>query len=75
MPLDMLKTQYQRHENNTFSHLSLHDAIRKVYKEQGLKAFYFGWKPRMIQYVIQAQFIIPILDKFEVKIFKEANSI
>jgi hypothetical protein len=66
MPLDILKTLKQQHSKE-FAKATLLDMAKRVYRESGFKGFYYGWQPRMAQYLIQSVFTVPILDKLEVR--------
>jgi len=67
MPLDMTKTLYQQH-NEEFANKKLRETMKIVYKKTGVKGFYYGWQPRLIQYIIQSFFTVTALEKMEHKI-------
>ena len=67
MPFDMTKTLYQQHSEE-FVNKKFSETVRTVYKKAGLKAFYYGWQPRMVQYIIQSVFTVTALEKMEHKI-------
>jgi len=67
MPLDMTKTLYQQH-NEEFANKKLTETLKIVYKKTGFKGFYYGWQPRLIQYIIQSFFTVTALEKMEHRI-------
>jgi len=67
MPFDMAKTLYQQHSNE-FVNKKFSDTLKIVYNKAGLKGFYYGWQPRMIQYMIQSVFTVTALEKMEQKL-------
>jgi hypothetical protein len=67
MPFDMTKTLYQQHSNE-FVNKKFSETLRIVYNKTGLRGFYYGWQPRMIQYMIQSVFTVTALEKMEHKL-------
>jgi hypothetical protein len=67
MPFDMTKTLYQQHSDE-FVNKKFLDTLKVVYKRTGFKGFYYGWQPRMIQYMIQSVFTVTALEKMEQKL-------
>lgn len=67
MPFDMTKTLYQQHSER-FSDKKLTQTIKHVYKTSGMRGFYSGWQPRLIQYMIHSIFSVAALEKMEQKI-------
>jgi len=67
MPFDMTKTLYQQHSEE-FVNKKFTETVKVVYNKTGLKGFYYGWQPRMIQYIIQSAFTVTALEKMEQKI-------
>lgn len=71
MPFDMTKTLYQQHSEE-FANKKFTETIRTVYNKAGFRGFYYGWQPRMIQYIIQSVFTVTALEKMEHKIKNSA---
>jgi hypothetical protein len=61
MPLDFIKTHYQKFSN--FNKGSLSSFVRKVYKSGGLKLFYRGGSIKIIQYNINAFFSVQLFER------------
>lgn len=62
-PLDYLKTNLQKYnapEQNIATATQYH------YKKSGIKVFYVGWTPRLIQYLINASITVPILESLKI---------
>lgn len=70
MPFDATKTLYQQHSDD-FAKLKMRETMKIVYKSGGIKAFYYGWQPRLIQYIIQSLFTVTALERLEEKLRKE----
>jgi len=71
MPFDMTKTLYQQHSEE-FVNKKFTETLRVVYNKTGLKGFYYGWQPRMIQYIIQSIFTVTALEKMEHRVRNSA---
>jgi Mitochondrial carrier protein. len=71
MPLDTIKTLYQQHSEEYYK-LTLRETSKVVFQKGGLKAFYYGWQPRLVQYVIQSLFTVTALEKLEEKMRKNS---
>jgi len=69
MPFDMTKTLHQQHSEG-FVNKGLRETIKTVYREAGIKGFYYGWQPRMIQYIINSALTVTALEKLEHKMKK-----
>jgi hypothetical protein len=67
MPFDMTKTLYQQHSDE-FVNKKFMDTLKVVYRRTGFGGFYYGWQPRMIQYMIQSVFTVTALEKMEQKL-------
>ena len=67
MPFDMTKTLYQQHSEE-FTNKKLKETVKLVYRENGMKGFYYGWQPRLIQYTIHSIFTVNALERMEQKI-------
>jgi hypothetical protein len=67
MPFDMTKTLYQQHSDE-FVNKKFLETLKVVYRKTGFKGFYYGWQPRMIQYMIQSVFTVTALEKMEQKL-------
>lgn len=63
MPFDFVKTQMQKAEH--VNERSVIAVIKRVYQTNGARALYAGWQVRMVQYMIQSVFTVPLLDYFE----------
>jgi len=66
MPFDMTKTLHQQHSAN-FANKKLRETIKTVYREAGIKGFYYGWQPRLIQYIINSALTVTALETLEHK--------
>ncbi|MBY0529617.1 MAG: MC/SLC25 family protein [Rhabdochlamydiaceae bacterium] len=63
MPFDTAKTHLQKRTaplNET-----LRSTLKKVYLAHGVKGLYAGWRPRMIQYMLQAVYTVSLLEHLE----------
>jgi hypothetical protein len=67
MPLDTIKTLYQQHSGE-FAQSKIRETVRVIRERGGLKAFYHGWQPRLIQFLIQAVFTVTALERLEEKL-------
>lgn len=63
MPFDAAKTSLQKRD--PFQDTNLLKTLKKIYEHHGIHGMYAGWKPRMIQYMLQSAFTVTILDKLE----------
>lgn len=66
MPIDMIKTQYQKHDAELHKK-SVVQATKTIYLAHGLKGFYAGWQANLIQYLIQCLVCVPMYEKFETR--------
>lgn len=63
MPFDVIKTSLQK--KDPVLDEGLWKVLRKHYTTHGISGLYAGWKPRMIQYMIQSAFTVSLLDRLE----------
>lgn len=63
MPFDVAKTALQKREH--LSSDGLWKALKSIYQQHGLLGIYAGWKPRMLQYMLQSAFTVTLLDRLE----------
>jgi len=74
MPFDLTKTLYQQHQAVEYKDRKLTETMKLIYKKRGFSAFYVGWQPRMVQYVIQSVFTVTALDRLERMLSKPSSS-
>lgn len=63
MPFDVAKTSLQKQEH--FSNKHCWNALKTTYIHHGMPGLYAGWKPRMIQYMLQSAFTVTLLERLE----------
>jgi len=72
MPLDTVKTLYQQHSGE-FADTKFRETIRIIRERGGVKAFYYGWQPRLIQFLIQSVFTVTALERLEQKMMVQSK--
>lgn len=64
MPADCIKTFYQNYEGSAQKKgLTAFKFLSTYLKENKMSGLYFGWQPRMIQYMIQSAFTLIVIEK------------
>lgn len=63
MPFDTAKTALQKHD--PLPDNNLWKTLEKIYHTHGIQGLYAGWKPRMIQYMLQSAFTVTLLDRLD----------
>lgn len=61
MPIDCIKTFYQKYEM-TMQREPFLKTIVKLHCKYGLRGLYLGWSARMIQYTIQSAFTLIVIE-------------
>ena len=60
MPVDYLKTQFQK--NGSSERPQLKKLIQQRYQSSGVRGFYIGWQVKLIQYTINSIFTVGIFE-------------
>merc|ERR1719378_208857 len=68
MPIDTMKTLYQRHDKPVETGRGMLSVAREVVAKSGTRGLYLGWPARMAQYVIQASITVPLLEMLDKRI-------
>jgi hypothetical protein len=63
LPFDVAKTNLQK--SDPLENKGLFKTLGKIYQMHGVSGLYAGWKPRMLQYMLQSAFTVTILDRLE----------
>ena len=69
MPIDCVKTQFQKNtngdkiENQISQKKKLNKTIKQIYNLYGWKGFYKGWQVKIIQYTINSVFTVSIFQQ------------
>lgn len=63
MPFDVAKTNLQKCDY--LQNDGLLTTLQKIYQTHGIRGLYGGWKPRMVQYMLQSAFTVTLLDRLE----------
>lgn len=63
MPFDVAKTNLQKHQH--LENEGLWKTLSKIYHMHGVHGLYAGWKPKVIQYMLQSAMTVTLLDRLE----------
>lgn len=63
MPFDVVKTALQ--QKDPVADEGLWRILTKTYRVYGLQGLYAGWRPRMVQYMLQSAFTVTLLEQLE----------
>jgi hypothetical protein len=70
LPFDNIKTRMQMAQTEN---MNFFDVAKDVVSKNGVKGFYAGWQPRIVQYMIQAMLTVNLLDYLENKFSKKES--
>jgi len=65
MPIDCVKTHFQRRNQPLDSRCSLRGALQEAVVKHGLRGLYAGWPARLAQYILSAAITVPLLEVLE----------
>ena len=65
MPFDSLKTHQQLFEKHGQKKEKYSEIVTRVYKKDGIRAFFVGWRIRFFIYVVHASMTVDLLEKLE----------
>lgn len=64
LPFDYIKTLFQK-QNPLHHKEKVFKTLVQIIQNQGIKTVYTGWKPKIIQYILQSTLTVSLMDKFE----------